>query len=298
MAGYTWAYRGGKILRYDDMVIHAESIAMRYALSAFEAVRGYTQHDGSGVRYFAFDEHIDRLHRTLSLIGLPAVNDDEIKQAAAKLLEVNSVTADCYLRIAVNAVSLGTLKGTTETEMFISLTPMGRKPWVESGGGLSVCISPWRKAGDDVFPQQAKVISNYAGPRLAYLDARQQGFDDVILTTLQGNLSEAPTANLFLVIDGAVATPRAQDGILLGVTRRHLMMLGRSFGLAVQEAALTAADAHRASEAFLCGTGLELSPIARIDDYVLPKSRPVYTRLAEAYFDSARGRAVKNEVAA
>jgi branched-chain amino acid aminotransferase len=296
--GYTWAYRGGTLIRHEDMVIHAESVAMRYALSAFEAARGYVQHGSTEVRFFALDEHIGRLQRTLALIGLPEINGGEIEVAATKLLEVNKAAADCYLRIAVNAVSLGTLKGKTETEMFISLQPMGRKPWVESGDGLSVCISSRHKPTDDIFPQQAKVISNYAGPRLAYLEARRQGFDDVILTTVEGHLSEAPTANLFLVIDGVVVTPRVCDGILLGITRKHLITLCRSFGLAVQEAPLAPVDAYRASEAFLCGTGLELAPIARIDHYTLPKARPICARVAEAYFDLARGGTHPSEAAA
>jgi len=261
-------------------------------------VRGYVQQNGGGVQFFALDEHVERLQKTLQLIGLPPVPTGEVEAAAAKLLEVNSAAADCYLRIAVNAVSLGTLKGTTETEIFASLQPMGRKPWVESGGGLSVAISSRHKPTDDIFPQQAKVICNYGGPRLAYLDARQRGFDDVILTTVEGMLSEAPTANLFLVVDGVIVTPRVCDGILLGITRKHLMALGRSLGCSVKEEALAPADAYRASEAFLCGTGLEMAPIARIDDHVLPKERPVCVRLAEAYFDLARGGSEASEVAA
>jgi branched-chain amino acid aminotransferase len=286
---YAWAYRGGTLVPHDALTIHAESIAMRYAVSAFEGIRGYVQRDGGEVRYFALDAHLARLGETLRLIGLPQVRPGEVEAAAAELLLANAVDADCYLRVAVNAVSLGTLKGSTETEVFASLQPMGRKPWVASGEGLSVAISTWQKPSDDVFPQRAKVICNYGGPRLAYIDARARGFDDVVLTTAHGTLSEAPTANLFLVIDGTIATPRLSDGILPGITRGHLIALGRALGWAVMERALTPVDAYRASEAFLCGTGLEIAPIARIDDHVLSDERPVSSRLAAAYFELVRG---------
>jgi branched-chain amino acid aminotransferase len=287
-AAYEWAYRGGELVRHADLTIHAESVAMRYALSAFEGVRGYVQGDGA-VRYFALDEHVERLQETLRLISLPPVPPGEVEEAAARLIEANGAAADCYLRIAVNAVSLGTLKGTTETEVFASLQPMGRKPWVESGEGLSIAISRRHKPADDVFPQRAKVICNYGGPRLAYIEARDRGFDDVVLTTPQGALAEAPTANLFLVVDGIIATPRLEDSILAGITRKHLIALGRGLGWNVVERALTPADAYRASEAFLCGTGLELAPVARFDDRILPVERPVSSRLAAAYFDLVRG---------
>lgn len=289
-AAYEWAYRGGELVRHSELVIHAESIAMRYALSAFEGVRGYVQADGA-VRYFALDEHVERLHETLRLVSLPPVRSGEAEAAAARLLEANAAAADCYLRIAVNAVSLGTLKGTTTTELFASLQPMGRKPWVESGEGIAVAISRRHKPSDDVFPQRAKVICNYGGPRLAYIEARDRGYDDVILTTPHGNLAEAPTANLFLVVDGTIATPRLEDSILAGITRKHLIEIGRALGWNVVERALTPADAHRASEAFLCGTGLEIAPIARIDERVLPVDRPVTARLAATFFDRVRGAA-------
>jgi branched-chain amino acid aminotransferase len=287
---FPWAYRCGSLVPHEELTIHAESIAMRYALSAFEGVRGYVQQNrANSVRYFALDEHVERLQMTLQIIGLPPVPSGEVESAADKLLEVNNVAADCYLRIAVNATSLGTLKGTTEMELFASLQPMGRKPWVESGGGISVMISSRRKPTDDIFPQRAKVICNYGGPRLAYLEARTRGFDDVILTTGEGMLSEAPTANLFLVLDDSIMTPRLSDAILPGITRRHLIDLGQQLGFSVEERGLSPADAYRAREAFLCGTGLELSPIARIDDYFLPNDKPVIASLAKAYFDRTRG---------
>lgn len=286
---YEWAYRAGELVRHRDLTIHAESIAMRYAVSAFEGVRGYLQADTAEVRYFALDEHVERLQETLRLIGLPRLASGSVEGAAATLLAANDADADCYLRIAVNAVSLGTLKTAADTEIYASLQPMGRKPLVESGKGLAVAISARQKPPDAVFPQRAKVICNYGGPRLAYLEARAQGFDDVILTSAGGALSEAPTANLFLVVDGVLATPRIADGILAGITRRHLMAIARELGLAVAERGLSAADAYRASEAFLCGTGLELAPIVRIDGHLLPPERPVSARLAKAYFDLVRG---------
>jgi branched-chain amino acid aminotransferase len=262
---------------------------MRYAVSAFEGVRGYVQDGSAEVRYFALDAHVARLQETLQLAGLPPVPPGEIEAVARDLLDVNNAATDCYLRVAVNAVSLGTLKGPAETEVFASLQPMGRKPWVELGEGLSVMISERQKPSDAVFPQRAKVICNYGGPRLAYLEARQRGFDDVILTTAEGNLSEAPTANLFLVVDGVIVTPRGSDGILLGITRHQLIALGRGLGWTVAERGLAPAEADRASEAFLCGTGLELAPIARINERVLPRDRPVSGRLSKAYFDLVRG---------
>jgi branched-chain amino acid aminotransferase len=287
-ASFPWAFRAGAVVPYGELTIHAESMAMRYALSAFEGVRGYVQRAG-GVRLFALDEHVARLARTLALVALPDVPAADVHAAVAQVMERNRPEVDCYLRIAASATSLGTLKGTAATELFVSLHPMGRKPLPPAG--LAVAISARRKPADDVFPQRAKVICNYAGPRLAYLEARAAGFDDVILRGPEGQLAEAPTANLFVVRGGLAITPRLEDGILAGITRRHVIDLCRRLGCEVQERAISAEEAHGAEEAWLCGTGLELAPIARFDGRALPAARRWFPELAAAYERRVRGEA-------
>lgn len=287
-AAFPWAHRAGAIVPYGELAIHAESMAMRYALSAFEGVRGYV-HRAGGVALFALGEHVTRLRETLALAALPPVSALAVHAAIAEVLARNRPQVDCYLRIAASATSLGTLKGdAAAAELFVSLHAMGRKP--RPRGGFAVEISARRKPADDVFPQRAKVIANYAGPRLAYLEARARGFDDVILRGPEGQLAEAPTANLFVVRGGAVLTPRLEDGILAGITRRHVIELCRKFGgITVEERRLAAEDAYGADEAWLCGTGLELAPIARVDDHPLPARRRLFLELAAAYVRRVRG---------
>lgn len=287
---FPWAARNGTLAPFESLTVHAGSLAMRYALSAFEGVRGYLQNDGVTVRFFALREHLQRLAGTLELVRLPAPPVDSLAEVAQQLLQANQAREDCYLRIAANAVSLGTLKDKKAAEIAYDLTlqPMGRKPFAADERGLSVAISKRCKPGDQIFEQRAKVISNYAGPRLAYLEAKDAGYDDVIMRTMDGCLSEAPTANLFLVRQGKVLTPRPDDAILLGVTRRHVMLLCGKIGLEVEEAALKPEDAFSANEAFLTGTGLELAAIEAFDGKPLLGPRHIFPRIRDAYFALVR----------
>jgi branched-chain amino acid aminotransferase len=287
-ANFPLAYQDGQWVPYERLAIHPESLAMRYALSAFEGVRGYLQADGQRVRFFALEEHLDRLRATLDQVQLPAPPVQELVGVAERLLQENRVREDCYLRIAANATSLGTIHTPASASYFVTLTRMARKPWLQEGKALSVALSSRCKPGDHIFPQRAKVISNYAGPRLAQLEAKRAGHDDVILRTQEGLLSEAPTANLFLVKDGVFRTPRLEHCILPGITRRHVLELCRQMGLKAEECALTPEDAHAADEAFLCGTGLELAPIRAFDGRALGSSRAHFTRLVSAYFELVR----------
>jgi branched-chain amino acid aminotransferase len=288
-ARFPWAARNGRLLPFDELTVHAASLSMRYALSAFEGVRGYLQSDGETLKLFALREHLARLAATLKTLRLPPPPCDDLVKAALELVRANQAKEDCYLRISVNAVSLGTLKdGGDELAYDMILQPMGRKPWAANARGLSVAISAYRKPGDDVFPQRAKVICNYAGPRLAYLEAKDAGYDDVILRTADNLLSEAPTANLFLVAQGEVLTPRSTDAVLLGVTRRHVLRLCNEMGVRARETALRPQDAYSAEEAFLTGTGLELAPIEGFDGRPLAGPRHILPRIQEAYFAMVR----------
>jgi len=289
-AGFPWAARNGKLVLSTELTVPVGSLAMRYALSAFEGVRGYVQADGKTVRFFALRQHLQRLANTLEIVQLSPPPVDELWTAAHALLKANEVREDCYLRIAANAVSLGTLKDERATEMAYDLTlqPMGRKPWAGGSGGWSVLISDHRKPSDDIFPQRAKVISNYAGPRLAYLEAKRAGYDDVILRTIDGHLSEAPTANLFIVRDGKVLTPPASDAILLGITRQSVIQICRQAGIPAEECRLRPEDARSADEAFLTGTGLELMPIRAFDGKPIGGTHDIFSRIHNAYFEIVR----------
>ena len=293
-AQFKWGARNGRIVPVAELTIPAGSLAMRYALSAFEGVRGYLQADGKTVRFFALDEHLERLAATSKIMRLPEPPAAMLADTAHQLLAANQAAVDCYLRISASAVSLGTLKEEKAAEIAYDMTlqPMGRKPFAK---GLSLAISARSKPGDQIFPQRAKVISNYAGPRLAYLDARDAGYDDVLMITADGCLSEAPTANLFLVRGGKVRTPRACDAILLGVTRRHMLELCRKAGVPALECALLPEDAYDADEAFLTGTGLELAPIDSFDGKPLRGPRSIFPRLREFYFAMVRNQSANGD---
>jgi branched-chain amino acid aminotransferase len=132
-----------------------------------------------------------------------------------------------------------------------------------------VTISDWQRAPAAAFPPAAKNISSYAGPRLAWLAARDAGFDGCVLTNRAGRLSEAPTAALFLVRDGELLTPALSEDVLPSITRAWILRVAADLGVRAREAELSRQDAYTADEAFLCGTGIEIAPIMAFDGHQL-----------------------------
>lgn len=288
---FPLAIRGTELVPHSQLQIHCDSQAMRYALSVFEGIRGYRSSKDGTVNFFAVDEHLSRLQSSLALVRLPAALTPGFAEALPSLLTANSVSDDCYLRVAVSAAGLGDLQREVSLVWSASLCAMGRKPWLANGRTMAVSISPWRKPSDDMFPQTAKNISNYSGPRIALIEAKAAGFDMTILLSAGGHLAEAPTANLFLVKDGVLLTPALTDGVLSGITRRWVLRIAAELGIQAEERSLSAEDAYSADEAFLCGTGLEFAAIGSFDRRPLVGAASVLPRIVERYFEIVRASA-------
>ncbi len=103
--------------------------------------------------------------------------------------------------------------------------------------------------------------------------------------TAAAEVTEATSANLFLVERGALVTPPREAGILPGVTRALVIALARRTGLRVREERVSAARLRRAREIFLTASTIEVLPVVRLDGRAVGGGRPgpVTQRLQSAY---------------
>ncbi|BCL17529.1 aminotransferase class IV [Micromonospora sagamiensis] len=291
MSVYPHVYFAGRWGSRADAVVPVGSLAMRYAVSVFEGIRLYTALDPAlPPRPLLLDEHVARLAASLRLMRLPDPGIDRLPDIVDELIARNRIDTDTYVRVSVTPTNPGDLSDDAEPVLAVTAAPMGRKRWLAKGVGMALTVSDWERAGPASFPPAAKNISSYAGPRLAWLAARDAGFDGCVLTNRAGRLSEAPTAALFLVRDGELLTPALDEDVLPSITRAWLL---REAGVPARETTLTREDAYRADEAFLCGTGIEIAPVRAFDGHRLrhwPQA-PITRRLIMRYFLHARGSA-------
>jgi branched-chain amino acid aminotransferase len=127
---------------------------------------------------------------------------------------------------------------------------------------------------------------------LAKSEAQMNGFDEAIVLTADGHVSEGSAENLFIVSNGVLATPPVTDNILEGITRSRLMAIARSRGIEVVERSIDRTELYSAQEVFLCGTGAQLSPVVEVDRRQIGTGRPgpITRGLSSTYFDAVRGR--------
>lgn len=271
-------------------VMSTGSLAMRYSISAFEGIRLYQRADSREVRPFALDAHIARLASTLKLTRMPDPGIEKLPEIIDDLILRNSISGDSYVRASVSAGNCGGIDDDVTPVLTVTAAPMGRKPWLAGSTGMRLQISVWQRAADLAFPSGAKVISNYAGPRLAQLEAKDAGFDGCVLVNAAGRLAEAPSATLFIVSGGELITPPLTECVLPSITRRWVLDSAAGLGLTAREAPVSRIDAYHAEEAFLCGTGIEFAPVRSFDDRgcSLWPLHPVTGALIDRYFEEVR----------
>ena len=119
------------------------------------------------------------------------------------------------------------------------------------------------------------------------------GYDEAIVLTMDGHVSEGSAENLFMVRNGKLITPPITDDILEGVTRTGLIQLAREdMGMETVIRSIDRSELYVADEAFLCGTGAQMSPIVEIDHRPVGNGEvgPITRQLAQLYFDTVRGK--------
>jgi branched-subunit amino acid aminotransferase/4-amino-4-deoxychorismate lyase len=123
---------------------------------------------------------------------------------------------------------------------------------------------------------------NYLNNILGLAEAKARGAYEAIFLNPQGQVVEGSTCNVFLVKAGVVATPALEGGLLPGITRRRVLDLASSLGLATQERVIERDELATADELFVTSSLRGVLPISRMDDRGLPVG-PITKRLMTAY---------------
>jgi branched-chain amino acid aminotransferase len=108
----------------------------------------------------------------------------------------------------------------------------------------------------------------------ARIEAREAGADDALFLTIDGFLSEATSANVFLVRGDELATPALACAILPGTTRDWILRWASDVGLRPAEGWLTTHDLHDADEAFISSSVAGILPVTRFAGAAIGDGRP------------------------
>jgi branched-chain amino acid aminotransferase len=255
-------------------------------LSAFD--RGFQLGDGifetlraRGGHPTELAEHLGRLRRSADGldIHLAASIEADLTRGITELLAaegLDRVEGDASVRITVTRGTVtgrGLLPpGPSSATVVIQAWPVAPPPAGHLEHGLHLVSSTVRR--DPLSPLAALKTTSRADYVYARLEARRAGADDALFLTIDGLLSEATSANLFLVRGPELATPSLDCAILPGTTRTWILRWAADAGLTPAERSLVPADLAAADEAFLCSSVAGILPVTRFDGVAIGDGRP------------------------
>jgi branched-chain amino acid aminotransferase len=139
------------------------------------------------------------------------------------------------------------------------------------------------------MPPAAKGTGMYINSQMAKVEALKAGYDEAILLSPQGYVSECTGENIFIVKDGVILTPPVSAGALEGITQDAVRTIARGLGVEYRESYIVRSDLYTADEAFLSGTAAEVVPVQSVDDRVLGEPGPVTKAIQEIFFAAVKG---------
>jgi branched-chain amino acid aminotransferase len=286
-------YFEGEWVPMRDAKVSVMTHAFMYGTATFEGIRGYWNADQGRLYGLKIREHVERIRqscRILLMQDVPSV--DELTRLIVETVRRNGFREDVYIRPSFykSTAAIGVRLHDLDNQLYIIALPFGN--YIDTESGVRVMTSSWRRNADEALPARGKIVGGYVNMAFQKTEAELNGFDEAIVLTAGGHVNEASAANVFMIRDGVALTPPVSDDLLEGVTRKAIMELLANEGIPVVERSMDRSELYVADEAFLCGTGVQVSPIVEIDHRPIGSGGigPIGRLVRDRYFDAVRGR--------
>jgi branched-chain amino acid aminotransferase len=281
----------GTLVDWDDARIHVLTHTLHYGCGVFEGIRAYATAQGPAV--FRLTPHIKRLFRSakIYMIDVP-FTEDEIIQAVKDTVHASGLDS-CYIRplVYLGYGEMGLNPLPCPVNVSVAVWPWGAYLGDEGiQHGVRMKISSWQRHNVNSMPPAAKGTGMYINSSMAKVEAVKAGYDEAILLSPQGYVSECTGENIFVVKDGVIFTPPISAGALEGITQDAVRTIATDLGFEYREANLVRSDLYTADEGFLTGTAAEVVPIRSVDDREIGEPGPITRKIQEVFADAVRGK--------
>ncbi len=281
----------GELVDWHEARVHILTHSLHYGSGVFEGIRAYATDQGPAV--FRLTDHIRRLLASAKvyLIDVP-YSAEELVAAVKDTVRANDLEA-CYIRpiVYLGYGEMGLNPIPCPVNVSIAAWRWGTYLGEEGlRKGVRTKISTWQRHDPNAVPVAAKGTGMYANSSMAKVEALKAGYDEAILLSPQGYVSECTGENIFVVRRGRLLTPPVAAGALEGITQDSVVTIARDLGYEVAEANLLRTDLYLAEEVFLTGTAAEVVPIRSVDDREIGDPGPVTKAIQDLYFATVVGK--------
>ncbi|MFC1939568.1 branched-chain amino acid transaminase [Chloroflexota bacterium] len=288
----SYAYFHNKFVPLSEAKIGVMTHSLHYGTALFEGIRGNWNSKQQQIYIFRLKEHYERLAKGCRVLKIDLPHTvDKLCQITVELVEKCGFTEDIYIRPLAykSSEALGVRLHDLDSDFLVFVIPWGRYIDVDKGRCI---VSSWRRPDDNMIPPQIKITGMYINNAFAKTEAAENGFEEAIMLSPDGHVSEGSGENIFLVIDGKLVTPASYSNILVGITRNTVIELARNeLGIETEERLIDRSELYTAQECFLTGTAAHITPIAEIDRRTIGDGEigKITKKLQQIYFDVIRG---------
>lgn len=229
---------------------------------------------------FAFERHYRRMQHDAERMRVPFDwSPAELQRALHVLIDANEAS-NATLRVAIVRNRGGIFEGSgieRDTDLVAFTADLNH--W---GAGVKLSYVPHGRHGASPFA--GRKVTSWAQNLTLYEEAREHGFDEVILLNETGHISECTSANIFAVYGENVYTPPLEtSGCLPGITRAILLEEIRVPGITIVERDLSPSDLEVADQVFITSTTRDLLPVLEVDHEPLQQDGEILNHLRGAF---------------
>ena len=289
----SYAYFRKHIVPLEDAKVGIMTHALNYGTGCFEGIRGNWNAEQEQIHLFRMRAHYERLKQSAKMLRIEITESvDELCDITVELVQRSGFHTDIYVRpLAYKSQEfIGVQLHNLEDDLTIFVAPFGA--YLNAEAGVRCCISSWQRVPDVAIPSLAKATGKYLNSAIAKSEAWERGYDEAIMLTKNGTVSEGSGENIFIVTGGRLVTPDPAEDILIGITRNTVIELARTeLGIETTERPIPRSELYTAEECFMTGTAAHLSPVIEVDRTPVGNGQigPVTRKLMDLYYEIIRG---------
>ncbi|HVW01941.1 MAG TPA: aminotransferase class IV [Planctomycetaceae bacterium] len=261
------AYLNGELVPFSAAKLPVSDMGLVHGASVTEMSRTFRRVP------FRLDAHLDRLFRSLAVVGfkigetrerLREISEQLIAHNAHLLPPGGDLGIVQFVTAGINPTYAGAAARRTPT-VCVHTFPLPFELWRErlrTGQHLVTpalrhippeCFDPHVKSRSRLFWIVADELARHVDPRA-----------QALLLDVQGHLTETAAGNLFVVREGELRTPTCRN-TLEGISRAVVLELAQKLNLRARECDLQLEDALSADEVFTTSTPYCLLPVTHLN---------------------------------
>ncbi len=260
-----WTYLNGDFVKKEEVKISPFDRGFLFGDGVYEVIPSY------GRNFFLYDDHLERLKRSLSAINIdPLDNLDNLKTLLVELYERNEFdNQSMYIQVTRGVDVERSHKSSSKLKptLFISSSELNINPYrlnPEKKGlivGLDTDIR-WKRCDIKAITLLPNIIP--------YHDNYSSDLDETLLHD-NNLINEGTSSNVFFVFGDQIVTPPKNQNILQGVTRNYLLSRLSGKGFSVLEKKVSIEDLNKVDEVWMTSSTKEIQPVHNIEDLFFSK---------------------------